>query len=202
MHSGTKLARALRSITPGSFDGDVARRVGLAGLLIPLRSGGRVSDLQFLYAGRRRNRFTPGGGPKCLYVGEDEDIGSAEVKREAFLGSFAKKSADAGAVFWARAVLPNAVLDLTDSSVLATLGTTDAEVHDSDWRELPAPSLSETLGLAAFHDGRFAAIKYWSVRARAVGKSGFCFCIFKTRVLAPCSVVFSSASLRLNEKWP
>ena len=202
MHSGAKLARALRSISPKFFDGDVARRVGLAGLLTPLRSGGGLSELQFLYAGRRRNRFTPGGGPKCFYVGEDEDVGSAEVKREALLGSFAKKSTDAAAVFWARAVLPNAVLDITDSSVLATLGTTDAEVHDPDWRELPAPSPAEMLGLAAFHDGRFAAIKYWSVRVRAVGKSGFCFCIFKTRVLSPCSVAFSSSSLRLSEKWP
>ena len=69
MHSGTKLVRALRSIIPESFDGDVARRVGLAGLLIPLRSGGRISDLKFLYAGRRRNRFTPGADRSaCMWA--------------------------------------------------------------------------------------------------------------------------------------
>ena len=130
-----------------------------------------------------------------------EDIGSAEAKRVALLGSFAKKSGEPAAVFWAHVILPAAVLDLTDAGVLAALGTTDAEIHDPDWRSQPAASPSEVLGAAAFRDGRFAAIKYWSVRARAAGRSGFCLCIFKTRVQAPCRVEFVSAELGLNEIW-
>ncbi len=191
MYAGPKLARALAAFAPASHAGDVARRVGLAGLLTPVRGGAPVADLRFLYASRRRNRFTPSGGPRSLYMGEDEDIGSAETKRAALLGSFAKKRAE-----------PAAVLDLTDASVLAALGTTDGEVHDPDWRERSAHSSSEALGAAVFRDGRFAAIKYWSVRARAAGRSGFCLCIFRTRVRTPCRVEFASAELSLREIWP
>lgn len=201
MHVGTKLVRALARLAPTSHQGDVARRVGLAGLLTPVRGGAPVADLRFLYAGRRRNRFTPAGGPRSLYMGEDEDIGSAEAKRVALLGSFAKKSAEPAAVFWAHVTFPSALLDLTDADVLAALGTTDAEIHDPDWRSQPAASPSEVLGAATFRDGRFAAIKYWSVRARAAGRSGFCLCIFKTRVQAPCRVEFVSSELGLNEIW-
>lgn len=201
MYSGTKLTRALAAISPASFNGWVARRVGLAGLLTPIKTGGKIADLQFLYAGRRRNRFTPGGGSKSLYVGEDEDVGSAETKRIALLGSFAKKSASPAAVFWAEVSLPDAVLDLTVPAVLTALGTSDAEVYDPDWKDLPQPSPSEALGTAAFRSGRFAAIKYWSVRARSVGKSGICYCIFKTRVKAPCWVHFADTDLGLDERW-
>ena len=192
MHAGPKLARSLAVLNPASHSGDVARRVGLAGLLTPVRNGALVADLRFLYASRRRNRFTPSAGPRSLYMGEDEDIGSAETKRVALLGSFAKKRAEPAAVFWARVDFPSAVLDLTDASVLSALGTTDGEIHDPDWRERPAPSSSETLGAAVFRDGRFAAIKYWSVRARAAGRSGFCLCIFRTRVRPPCRLEFAS----------
>lgn len=201
MHTGPKLARALARIAPASHRGDVARRVTLAGLLTPVRAGALVADLRFLYAGRRRNRFSPAGGPRSLYMGEDEDIGSAETKRVALLGSFARKRAEPAAVFWAHVDLPAAVLDLTDANVLTALGTTDAEVHDPDWRDRPL-SASESLGVATFRDGRFAAIKYWSVRARAAGRSGFCLCIFKTRVQAPCRVEFASAELDVREVWP
>lgn len=201
MHAGSKLARELARIVPTSHRGDVARRVTLAGLLTPVRAGAPVADLRFLYAGRRRNRFSTAGGPRSLYMGEDEDIGSAETKRVALLGAFAKKRAEPAAVFWAHVDFPSAVLDLTDASVLAALGTTDAEVHDPDWRERPV-SPSELLGGVTFRDGRFAAIKYWSVRARAAGRSGFCLCIFKTRVQAPCRVEFVSAELGLSEVWP
>lgn len=202
MHAGPKLARALAALAPASHAGDVARRLGLAGLLTPVRGGAPVADLRFLYASRRRNRFTPSGGPRSLYMGEDEDIGSAETKRAALLGSFAKKRAEPAAVFWARVDFPAAVLDLTDASVLAALGTTDGEVHDPDWRERSAHSSSEALRAAVFRDGRFAAIKYWSVRARAAGRSGFCLCIFRTRVRTPCRVEFASAELSLREIWP
>lgn len=201
MHAGPKLVRALARLAPASHRGDVARRVGLAGLLTPLRAGGATADLRFLYASRRRNRFTPAGGPQSLYVGEDEEIGSAETKRVALLGSFARRSAEPAAVFWARVDFPGSVLDLTDAVALDALGTTDAEVHDPDWRDRPAGSPSETLGAAAFRDGRFAAIKYWSVRARTAGRSGFCLCIFKTRVQSPCRVEFASPELGLSEIW-
>lgn len=202
MHSGAKLAAALASLKPASFAGNLARRVGLAGLLTPIAAGGSIKDLEFLYAGRRRNRFTPAHGAKSLYLGEDEDVGSAETKRAALLGSFAKTSSDAAAIFWAKVDLPNVVLDLTAPAVLAALGTTDAEIHDPDWRNRLPRSASEILGSAAFQSGRFAAIKYWSVRMRAAGKSGLCYCIFKTRVKAPCSVHFTSPSLGLDERWP
>ena len=125
MYAGLKLARALAALDPASHAVEVARRVGLAGLLTPVRGGAPVADLRFLYASRRRNRFTTSGGPRSLYMGEDEDIGSAETKRVALLGSFAKRRAEPAAVFWARVDFPAAVLDLTDAAVLAALGTTD-----------------------------------------------------------------------------
>ena len=118
------------------------------------------------------------------------------------MGSFAKKRAEPAAVFWAQVDFPAAVLDLTDAVVLAALGTTDGEIHDPDWRERSATSPSEALGAAVFRDGRFAAIKYWSVRARAAGRSGFCLCIFRARVRAPCRVEFASTELGLREVWP
>lgn len=128
-------------------------------------------------------------------------MGSAEVKRSAFLGAFAKKTAEPSAVFWAKVNLPDCVLDLTDSSVLAMLGATDAEIYDPDWRDLPR-SPSEMLGAATFQSRRFAAIKYFSVRMREAGKSGICYCIFKNRVNAPASVFVTAPALGLEEKWP
>jgi hypothetical protein len=113
------LAKALNGIKPASFSGKVARRVSFEGLLSPLAKGGTVADLNFLYASRLRNRFTRKGGPQTIYFGEDEDVGSAETKRVSLMGSFAKKAADPAVVFWAEAVLPNAVLDLTDPAVVA-----------------------------------------------------------------------------------
>lgn len=201
MHAAANLAKALATIAPSSFIGPVARRVGLAALLTPIKAGARIADLEFLFSSRRRNRFTPSNGPKSLYVGEDENVGSAEVKRIALLGSFAKKTAEPASVFWVQASLPGAVLDLTDAGVLATLGTTDDEVHNPDWKALPSPSPSEMLGTAAFRSGRFAAIKYWSVRMREAGQSGFCLCVFKSRVKAPRSLRFTSAELGLDETW-
>ena len=178
-----------------------SRALGVGALLAPVSGGGGIPDLSFLYAGRRRNRFTPQNGPKSIYFGEDEDVGSAEVKRSAFLGSFAKKSAEASVIFWAKVHLPDCVLDLTDAAVLAALGATDAEIYDPDWRDLRRSS-PELLGAAAFQSGRFTAIKYFSVRMREAGKSGICYCIFKNRVKAPCSVHVTEPTLGLDEKWP
>jgi hypothetical protein len=124
------------------------------------------------------------------------------VKRTAFLGSFGKKPSDAAAVFWAKVDLRDCVLDLTLPSVLTSLGTADAEIYDPNWEDVLPRSAPELLGSAAFQSGRFAAIKYWSVRSRLAGKMGICFCIFRSRVKAPSSVHFSSASLRLDEHWP
>ena len=201
MHQASALAKTLATIAPASSIGPVARRVGLAALLAPLTTGSRLTDLEFLYSSRRRNRFTPSNGPKSLYVGEDEAVGSAEVKRAALLGAFAKTTAEPASVFWARAHLPDAVLDLTDPRVLAALGTTDDEVHHPDWKALGPTSPSEILGNAAFRSGRFAAIRFWSVRMRAAGQSGLCLCIFKSRVKAPCSLRFTSSELGWDETW-
>lgn len=202
MYSGSTLKAALAGIAPKSFDGRLARRVGFGALLSPIKGGGGVADIRFLYAGRRRNRFTPQNGPQSIYFGEDEEVGSAEVKRVAFLDSFAKKSGPPSATFWARVSLPDCVLDLTDSAVIAALGSTDLEIYNPDWRDVVPRSPTELLASAVFQDGRFAAIKYFSVRMREAGKSGICFCIFKTRVKAPASVRVSAPDLGLDENWP
>ena len=66
MHAAANLAKALATIVPSSFIGPVARRVGLAALLTPLKTGARIADLEFLFSSRRRNRFTPSNGRKCI----------------------------------------------------------------------------------------------------------------------------------------
>jgi hypothetical protein len=200
VHTGVALSRALAGIAPASFDGDVARRVGLGGLLTPLKKGLSIKDLEFLYASRRRNRFTLAGGPHTIYFGEDEDVGSAEVKRVALLGAFAKVKSPPAVVFWATAHLPDAVLDLTDPAVIAALGATDAELHDPDWRRRRPPSASELVGQFAFASKRFAAIKYWSVRERIAGRKRFCLCIFKDRMKGPLKVDFDFEGK--IESWP
>lgn len=96
MHAGPKLVRALAALAPASHAGEVARRVGLAGLLTPVRGGAPVADLRFLYTSRRRNRFTPSGGPRSLYMGEDEDIGSAETKRGGAVGFVREEASRTG----------------------------------------------------------------------------------------------------------
>jgi hypothetical protein len=195
------LAKALNGIKPTSFSGKVARRVSFEGLLSPLAKGGTLSDLNFLYASRLRNRFTRRGGPQTIYFGEDEDVGSAETKRASLLGSFAKTSADPTVVFWAEALLPDAVLDLTDAAVVAALGSTDAEIYDPEWRDKHPISPSELIGQMAFSSGRFSAIKYWSVRSRMAGRDAFCLCIFKTRVQAPRKVTFDFKAYGKTEIW-
>ena len=201
MFSGLKLFQALATLKPASYTGDLARRVGLAGLLTPIAGGGRIDSLEFLYAGRRRNRFTPANGARSIYLGENEDVGAAETKRAALLGSFAKTPADPAAIFWAKAHFPDAVLDLTKPAVLAAVGATDAEIYDPDWKDRLPRSAPEILGAMAFRDGRFAAIKYWSVRMRMAGKQGVCFCVFKSRVKSPCSLHFVAPALGLDDEW-
>jgi hypothetical protein len=201
MLSSDKLDTALAALTPTSFSGDVARRVGLAALLSPIASGGSLKDLEFLYASRRRNRFTPIRGPKTIYFGEDEDVGSAETKRVALLGSFAKRVSTPATLFWAHAHLPNVILDLTDPAVLSAIQATDAEIYDPDWKVRGLISAPEYLGYRAFASGRFAAIKYWSVRSRLVSQSRFCLAIFKSRVRTPMTVTFRYGALNLTEHW-
>lgn len=201
MLSEPDLARALAAIKPVSHAGNLARRVGLGGLLTPIAGGGRIDDLEFLFAGRRRNRFTPANGARSIYLGEDEDVGAAETKRTALLGSYAKKPADPAAIFWVEVYFPNAVLNLTDPAVLSALGATDAEIYDPNWKDHEPISPPEILGSMAFRDGRFAAIKYWSVRQRMAGKKGVCFCVFRTRVKAPCRLRVLSSGIGNGEEW-
>jgi len=156
-----------------------------------LKKGLSIKDLEFLYASRRRNRFTLAGGPHTIYFGEDEDVGSAEVKRVALLGAFAKVKSPPAVVFWATAHLPDAVLDLTDPAVIAALGATDAELPDQ---------LGRTGWQFAFASKRFAAIKYWSVRERIAGRKRFCLCIFKDRMKGPLKVDFDFEGK--IESWP
>ena len=87
MLQGSKLDAALKGVTPKKYTGQLSRRVGLSALLTPIRSGGKISDLSFLFAGRNRNRFSRQGGPASLYMGDSEDVGAAEMKRVALLGT-------------------------------------------------------------------------------------------------------------------
>jgi len=201
MLQDSKLDAALKGVTPKTYTGQLSRRVGLSALLTPIRSGGKISDLSFLFAGRNRNRFSRQGGPASLYMGDSEDVGSAEMKRVALLGDFARTPRDPDAIFWAQVHFPDAVLDLTNSSVLKAIKATDAEIYDPHWKDILPASPPELLGAAAFRSGQFAAIKYWSVRMRQAGTKGECFCIFKSRVKAPCYIRFSSPTLGTFEEW-
>jgi RES domain-containing protein len=160
MHSPKKLASVLAKLPPISVSQSFYRSVNHASLhkCVPPK------PLYALGPGLEGSRYTPKGGPPCLYVSAKPLTTLCEV------AGIASALLDAGAIIqqpltlYAIRVQLKHVLDLTDNSVVEALGTTFAEL-DAPWEEQirnSKPVPTHVLAIAAHNSGRFQGIRFFS----------------------------------------
>jgi len=139
---------------------------------------------------QRGQRFTPPGGPRSLYMGEDMLTAYAESNRiaAAFLTQAHQllPPKPPTVLFLAEFELKN-VLDATLPAVQNVLGTSDAELKQP-WRRLkrrrqPVPTWR--LGQAVFNSGLFDGMRYPSANRQ----DGVCIVVFVGRLKKPASFV-------------
>jgi RES domain-containing protein len=142
-------------------------------------------------------RYTPVGGPRCIYLGEDPET----ALQEAILsgepvdpGRFPPK------VVCAVTGELTSVLDVTQKEIQASLGTTREELT-AGWRMLQRLGQrvpTQLLGAAVFETGRYQAIRFPS--ARAQGKA--CYVVFNDRVIPPSYLEIYDPERRLLDRIP
>ncbi len=100
MRSYPELLQTLRNLSLASFKGKLARNTYLDSFLGPVAKGQGLNSLQLLYASLSRNRYSGATQGGTLYLGDSENVGNAEVKQSALLGSFAKTPAPPLITYW------------------------------------------------------------------------------------------------------
>ncbi len=166
-----QLLKELQKLPTHRFQGVLFRRVTLAALQ-------SVKPHRFLYAlgaGKEGARFTPRNGPPCLYASLEEVTAEAECKQDSFAG-FRRRAAPPSVVYSLETRL-NAVLDLTDATILRKLKTTEQELA-APWRLHAKNAPTQQLGAAAHRCGKITALKYLSPR----NPEGVCYVIFTERL--------------------
>ncbi|MBX9950344.1 MAG: RES domain-containing protein [Candidatus Obscuribacterales bacterium] len=166
MHSEDVLADVLANLPAVPINGTYHRSVANASLY---RKGRKPKLLFSLGAGMNGARFTPKGGPPCLYVSAQPVTTLSEVS------GIASSLVLAGLVaipqpttaFSMNVNLHRGILDLTNTDNLDKLGTTLAEL-DGPWEEQmkngePVPT--QDLAKAVYESKRFQGLQFFSHEA-------------------------------------
>lgn len=158
-----QLAAALQGAALVSAHGPWSRAIGYRHLLGP--PPGQTGPPQPLWGGAAQTagaRFTPIGSFDSIYLAHDPITAFIEVSALILLpgGPVPVRSAP-WVVISVDGILNN-LLDLTDATTLAALGTTAQEMTGT-WAATPHPS-TQLLGRLAYDTGRIAGIKYASAK--------------------------------------
>ena len=147
-------------------------------------------------------RYTPRRGMATLYMAEDRETAFAEAHH---IGASIRRQRPTvdeprrPTVVVSVKVRLDSVLDVSDSSVQAALGTDLGELL-RPWRRAQrrGPVPTQELGLAAFASGRFQAIRYPS--ARLSGRC--CLAVFTDRVVPPAYVEVYDPDRNIDQRIP
>jgi RES domain-containing protein len=162
MHSPDILAAVLRTLPAVPMSGTYHRSVANASLYQGRRKP------KYLYAlgpGREGARYTPKGGPPCLYVSAEPVTTLSEaagIASSLVLAGIAIPQPTSA--FSMTVDLHRGLLDLTDPNVLAQLGTDLTEL-DGPWEKQvlngdPVPT--QILAIAAYDSKCFQGIRFYS----------------------------------------
>lgn len=161
--------------------GTFARRVPLAALfgLTSAPTAATVPRIpEFLFASDRPYRYSR-RGTEALYLGEGESAAAAEAKQHPGALGFDRAPTTPDSIFHVEVALDR-VLDLTDATVCASVGTTEAALL-APWRLLSPDAPTQLLGQVIFDSNQFEGIRYRSAPAAAAGANAHCLVIFRRR---------------------
>lgn len=109
----------------------------------------------------------------CIYFSETLDV--AKMEYDSYL--LGLPGAHQPIVIISADVKIARVLDLTDATVLKTLGVDRKDLFMS-WRLVASPTVTQLIGTALIETDLYAAIHYPSDAAEKAGKTGVNFAIF------------------------
>lgn len=165
MHPPDDLAVVLATLPAIPTNGTYHRSVANASLY---RKGRKPKLLFSLGAGMNGQRFTPKGGPPCLYVSAQPVTTLSEVSGIASSLVLAGVAIPQPTTAFSMNVnLHRGILDLTDAAILDALGTNLAEL-DGPWEEQmkngdPVPT--QILAKAVYESKRFQGLRFFSHEA-------------------------------------
>jgi RES domain-containing protein len=198
MHSPDILAAVLSTIPAVPINGTYHRSVANASLYQGRR---KPKYLYALGSGREGARYTPKGGPPCLYVSAEPITTLSEA------AGIASSLVLAGiaipqpmSAFSMKVDLHQGLLDLTDASVLTQLGTDLGEL-DGPWEQQALngePVPTQILSIAAHASSRFQGIRFYS--HEDPGKINIV--IWTETVKAPSAVAIVDSSDTVTERIP
>jgi len=198
MHSPDILSAVLTTISAIPISGTYHRSVANASLYQERRKP------KYLYAlgpGREGARYTPKGGPPCLYVSAEPVTTLSEaagIASALVLAGIAIPQPTTA--FSVKVDLHRGVLDLTDAATLVQLGTDLTEL-DGPWEQQvlngdPVPT--QILAIAAYATNRFQGIRFYS--HEDPGKLNLV--IWTEAVNAPSAVAVIDSSDTVSERIP
>ncbi len=158
-----QVAEVLGTVALVSAHGPWSRAVGYHYLLFP--PPGLTGAPQPLWGGAAKivgARFTPPGSFDSIYLARDPITAFIEVSALILLPTGPVPVRSAPWVIVSVDGWLNHLLDLTDPAVLASLGTTDAEMAGS-WVKTPHPP-TQALAQVAYNTGRITGIQYRSAK--------------------------------------
>ncbi len=204
MLSEPSLSAVVDIITPVPLVDTFARRVPLAALLgmnAPVVPGValQIVSPRFLLTPTSAYRYNQ-PGVAALYLGEGENVATAEVKQHPGLAGFARKPSPPDTLFHVEVKLA-AVLDLTDLGVQSALGTSIAELT-APWRLQSPNAPTQLLGAAIVAGARFEAIRYPCAPLQHAGESGVSLVIFRESLWPGSAVRVHDPSGTWQEQWP
>jgi RES domain-containing protein len=187
MHDLPSLKVALTKTRALSINGRLTR-------LVPqLNLGGSPN---WLFTSGKPNRYNP-SGLKCVYFAETTLVAQIEYEQQ-WRGL---PGANQPVTIFHAEVSLKEVVDLTDLDTLKILGLTEKDLFEN-WRTSGLPAMTQMLGQAVCETKWFSAIRYPSIAAKGIGKSGNNIVIFEdcldnkdyVRILGPNDGVLA--------KWP
>jgi len=158
-----QLAAVLRTVKLVSAHGPWSRAVGYQHLLRP--PPGLTGSPQPLWGGAAKlvgARFTPQGGFDSVYLAHDPITAFIEVSALLLLPGGPVPVRSAPWVIVSVDGRLNNLLDLTDATTLAALGTTEQEMTGT-WATIKHPP-TQLLARLAYDSGRITGIKYRSAK--------------------------------------
>ncbi|MBP6745838.1 RES family NAD+ phosphorylase [bacterium] len=162
MHAPNILATVLASLKAIPIEATFHRSIANAVLY---RKGRKPKLLFALGAGANGARFTPVGGPPCLYVSAKPITTISEATGIASsLIAAGQAIPQPHTAFSMRVKLHRGVIDLTDETTILELGSCAAEL-DGDWLEQmrsEEPILTQILATAIYESNRFQGIRFFS----------------------------------------
>jgi RES domain-containing protein len=199
MFSARHIATALKRLSLTTYDGALCRAISPATLYgFQNKKPFKPRPLYNLGPGAGGARFTPRGGAPALYLADDYETSLREYLQVGAPGPLRPVAGSEAIVTFAVHVRLAAVLDLTDTRVLAALGTTPAELrepwrHRRDRRTPP----THVLGRAVAKDRRIQALRFASTKG-----PGTCVVILTDAIKAPAFVRIHDSQNRLVAELP